>query len=71
MAGVDELAVRGYGDIAVVTCRVHDVGTWEGEAFQAEFRSTQVHVRGGGAWVYVAGQTVSLAQRRAVVDRFP
>jgi hypothetical protein len=61
MAGVDELAVRGYGDVAVVTCRVHDVGTWDGEAFQAVFRSTQVYVRRGGAWVYVAGQTVSLA----------
>lgn len=56
----EEVSVRGYGELAVVTCVVRDEGTWQGEPFEARFRSTQVYARREGAWRYVAGQSTGL-----------
>ncbi|MEV6281290.1 nuclear transport factor 2 family protein [Kribbella sp. NPDC051770] len=56
----DELAIRVHGNTAVVTCLVHDTGTWQGEPFDAVFRSTQTYVLREDAWLYVAGQTTAL-----------
>lgn len=53
----DELDVQVHGDVAVATCRLHDVATFDGEPLDARFRSTQVFARRDGAWRYVAGHT--------------
>ncbi|WP_437295253.1 nuclear transport factor 2 family protein [Sorangium sp. So ce426] len=58
----EEVSVRSYGELAVVTCVVRDEGTWHGEPFSARFRSTQVYARREGVWRYVAGQSTGLDQ---------
>jgi hypothetical protein len=55
----DELDVQVHGDVAVATCRLHDRATFDGEALDARFRSTQVFARRDGEWRYVAGHTTS------------
>ena len=55
----DELAVRLVGGVAVATCRLHDRATFDGTELDARFRSTQVFVKRGGEWRYLAGQTTS------------
>ncbi|WP_437526201.1 nuclear transport factor 2 family protein [Sorangium sp. So ce726] len=58
----EEVSVRSYGELAVVTCVVRDEGTWHGEPFSARFRSTQVYALREGAWRYIAGQSTGLEQ---------
>lgn len=55
----DELEVQLIGGVAVATCRLHDRATFDGTALDARFRSTQVFVKRGGEWRYVAGQTTA------------
>jgi ketosteroid isomerase-like protein len=42
--------VRIYGDVAVVTARVHNSGTFEGNPFQLDEWSTDVFVRRADGW---------------------
>ena len=51
---VDEIAVRLFGDAAVVTGRTHAVGTQSGTAFDVQLRFTDVFVRRDGVWQAVA-----------------
>jgi len=53
----DELDVQVHGDVAIATCRLHDRATFDGQALDARFRTTQVFVRREGEWRYVAGHT--------------
>ena len=53
----DDLEVQVHGDVTVATCRLHDRATFDGEALDARFRSTQVFARRDGEWRYVAGHT--------------
>lgn len=55
----DELQVRRYGEVVVLTGRIHDRATFAGQAFDAYFRSTQVFVKRGEVWQYVAGHTTT------------
>lgn len=55
----DELDVHLIGGVAVATCRLHDRATFDGAELDAYFRSTQVFVKRGGEWRYVAGQTTA------------
>jgi ketosteroid isomerase-like protein len=54
---LDDVDLRLYGGVAVVTCRIHDRATFQGEAFDRHFRSTQVFVQQPDGWRYVAGHT--------------
>ena len=54
---LDEVEVMVYGQAAVLTCRVHDVGRYGDEPFDAFYRSTFLWVREGGEWRCAAGQT--------------
>ena len=55
----DELEVRLVGGVVVATCRLHDRASFDGAELDARFRSTQVFVKRGGEWRYLAGQTTS------------
>ena len=56
---LDDIHVRVYGSAAVITCRIHDRASFQGVAFDARFRSTQVFINRAGQWRYVAGQTTA------------
>lgn len=53
----EDLDVQVLGDVAIATCRLHDVATFDGEPLDARFRTTQVFARRSGEWRYVAGHT--------------
>ena len=61
---LDEALVRLHNDTAVLSCRVHDQATYEGNAFEGTFRSTQVWVRAAGAWRCAAIHTTEIAHER-------
>jgi uncharacterized protein (TIGR02246 family) len=46
----DVCDVRIYGDVAVVTARVHNSGTFDGAAFTNDEWSTDVYVRRDDGW---------------------
>lgn len=59
---LDDLNIQCYGDVAVVTCRIHDQASYQGNAFEGYFRSTQVFVKqSSDRWQYVVGQTTTIA----------
>jgi len=57
---LDDLNIRLYGDMAVITCRIFDQASYEGNEFEGYFRSTQVFARHEDVWQYVAGQTTTI-----------
>lgn len=57
---LDDIRVRVYGNVGVVTCRIHDRASYRGAGFDAWFRSTQVFVQQAGRWRYMAGQTTAM-----------
>jgi hypothetical protein len=57
---LDDLHLRLYGTAAILTCRIHDRATFQGNEFDAYFRSTQVFIMQNGRWQYTAGHTTSL-----------
>ena len=57
---LDNLRLCLYGDVAVLTCRIHDWATYQGNEFDAYFRSTQVFVKQGDGWQYAAGHTTAI-----------
>lgn len=56
---IDDLWIRRYGDVVVLTCRIYDRTLFEGNAQEAYFRSTQIFVKQAEVWRYVAGQTTA------------
>jgi len=57
---LDDLNIRLFGDMAVITCRIFDHASYEGNAFEGYFRSTQVFAKYEDVWQYVAGQTTTI-----------
>jgi uncharacterized protein YchJ len=57
---LDQYNFRLYGDIAVVTCRIHDEATFQGMRFDGYFQSTQLFIKREGAWHYISGQTTNI-----------
>jgi ketosteroid isomerase-like protein len=59
---VDDLAVRIYGDTAVVTGRSSPKGrTAKGEPIRGQYRFLRVWVKRGGSWQVVAFQGTRIA----------
>jgi hypothetical protein len=54
---VSDFDARFYGVTAVVTCLLDDRASYDGQAFEARFRTLQVYVRSTDGWRWVAGQT--------------
>jgi ketosteroid isomerase-like protein len=57
---LDDLKVRLYGDVAVVTGRNVSKGTLLGAAAQGQFRFTDVFVKMDGRWQCVTSQVTSI-----------
>ena len=59
---VSDLAVRVYGEAAVVTGRAIQKGTEKGKDYSGENRFTRVYVKQGDKWVSVALQVTLVAK---------
>ena len=57
---VSEFSARVYGDTAVVTSVLDDRASYDGQAFEARFRTMQVYLRSPDGWRWVAGQTTEV-----------
>jgi ketosteroid isomerase-like protein len=53
---VEEFDVRLYGDTALLSGRSHLTGTYEGKAFESNYRYIDIYVRRNGAWKIVSVQ---------------
>jgi uncharacterized protein (TIGR02246 family) len=58
----DDVQVRVYGDMAIVTGRVTEKGTFNGRSINSQSRYTDVWVRRNGRWQVVATQNTRLPQ---------
>lgn len=58
---LSDIDLQRHGDVVVMTCRIHDRASYQGQAFDGHFRSTQVFVKRPGGWQYLAGQTTEIA----------
>jgi ketosteroid isomerase-like protein len=56
-----DMKVRVHGEAAVVTGITHAKGISGGEAFDAEFRFTDMFVKDHGRWRLWAGQAIKIA----------
>ena len=57
---LDDLQVRVYGDVAIVTGRNATTGTLFGKAASMKSRFTDVFVKRGGRWQCVANHTTAI-----------
>ena len=57
---VSDFDARFYCDTAVVTCLLDDRASYDGQAFEARFRTLQVYLRSPDGWRWVAGQTTEV-----------
>jgi ketosteroid isomerase-like protein len=58
---VDELEVRLYGDMALLSGRTRMTGAYDGHAFTAHYRYIDVYARKNGQWRVVSVQISPLA----------
>jgi len=59
---VDDLNIRTFGDVAIVTGRSVLAGSYQGERASVVQRFTDVFVRREGRWQAVASQGTQVAQ---------
>lgn len=59
---IDEVHVRLFGHIAVVTGRTVAAGTYQGTPFSVQLRFTDVCEKHGGDWQVVASQGTFIAE---------
>lgn len=59
---IDEVKVRLFGDVAVVTGRTSASGNYQGNYFSVKLRFTDVCVKRGDDWQVVASQGTLIAQ---------
>ena len=59
---IDEISVRPFGDMAVVTGRTRIAGRFGGADVKLTLRFTDVFARRGGDWQVVASQATLLSQ---------
>lgn len=59
---VDEVAVRVYGEAALVTCRQRQQATYRGTPVPGEFRSSLMMVRQEGRWRLASLQLSAMGQ---------
>jgi len=53
---VEEFEVRLYGETALLSGRTHMTGTYDGKAFESNYRYIDIYVRRDGAWKIVSVQ---------------
>lgn len=60
---LDEMRVRVYGDTATVTARAVTTGTYQGQAFTTQERSTDFFVRQQRQWKCVLTQLTTITEK--------
>lgn len=58
---IDEVEVRLFGNLAVVTGRTHAAGSYQGKHFSVQLRFTDVCEKQAGHWRVVASQGTLIA----------
>ena len=58
---VEDLDVRLYGDVALLSGRTRMTGRWDGKPFASHYRYVDVYVRGAGRWKIVSVQITNIA----------
>ena len=53
---IEDMKVQAHGDMAIVTYKTTDKGTYKGQDISGEYRWMDVFTRKGGTWRIVAGQ---------------
>ncbi|MBI5068396.1 MAG: nuclear transport factor 2 family protein [Deltaproteobacteria bacterium] len=61
---VEELEVRLYGDVALLSGRTRMTGSYQGKPFESHYRYIDVYVRRGGAWKIVSVQITRVPEPR-------
>jgi len=56
----EDVRVRIYGNVAVLTGRYSQQGRWKGQAYETAARYTDVYVRSGGRWHAVSAQATRI-----------
>ncbi|HEX8474639.1 MAG TPA: nuclear transport factor 2 family protein [Pyrinomonadaceae bacterium] len=59
---IDEVKVRSFGDVAVVTGRTAAAGSYQGNSFSVRLRFTDVCIKRGNNWQVVASQGTLIAE---------
>jgi ketosteroid isomerase-like protein len=59
---LEETRVRFYGNVAILTGRLHDRLMFASEPFEGEYVTTRVYVRDSDQWRCVSGHTSQRAQ---------
>ena len=62
---VEEFEVRLYGDTALLSGRSRLTGTYEGKAFESNYRYIDIYVRRGGTWKIVSVQITKFPPKPA------
>jgi ketosteroid isomerase-like protein len=66
---IDEVGVRLFRDVAVVTGRTTAEGSYQGETVSVKLRFTDVCVKRGGGWQVVSSQATLITQPTLVPGR--
>jgi ketosteroid isomerase-like protein len=56
----EDVRVRVYGSVAVLTGRYSQRGRWKGQAYETAARYTDVYVKTGGRWHAVSAQATRI-----------
>lgn len=57
---VEELDVRVYGDVALLSGETHLTGSYNGKPFKSHYRYTDVYVRHAGTWKVASVQITEI-----------
>ena len=60
--GVEDMDVRIYGDVALVSGRTRMTGSWDGKPFASHYRYVDVYVRKDGQWRVANVQVTELQE---------
>ncbi len=60
---ITELEVRELESprAALATCRIHDIGRYLGERFEARYHAVHICIRAGDDWLFLFGQSTAIA----------
>jgi ketosteroid isomerase-like protein len=61
-AAIDDIRVREYGEVAIVTGRTTATGSYKGQRMTVVLRFTDIFVRRDGRWQVVASQGTQVAK---------
>ena len=59
---VEDMDVRLYGDVALLSGRTRLTGSWEGKAFTSHYRYVDVYVRKDGQWRVASVQITEIKE---------